>query len=56
VAKKKDTQQNNLAIGIGAGLAIGAATGLTVFDNFILGLGAGLAIGVALGMSLPDKK
>jgi hypothetical protein len=41
--------RDSVAIGAGVGIAIGAALGLTVFDNLAIGLGVGVALGTAIG-------
>lgn len=48
---KSGTGAAFLSVGIGAGLALGAALGLAL-DNLALGMGAGLAVGSGLGVAL----
>ncbi len=53
--KKSSEGSNGLAIGIGAGMGIGAIAGLVIFDNVGAGIAIGLCFGVAIGTSLDAR-
>lgn len=48
------SEKSYMAYGIGIGLALGAAIGISL-DNIALGSGFGLAIGAAIGVALEKK-
>lgn len=51
-----EKESNNLAIGIGVGLPVGAVLGFTVFDNVATGAGIGLVLGVAISVAFNEKR
>lgn len=54
--KKQDNKANdNIAIGAGIGVALGAIIGLLAFDNIGVGIAIGAGVGVAVGAAFNDR-
>ena len=54
-SEEMEAASNNMGLGIGVGMALGAAFELLFFDNLALGMGLGIALGVAIGAGMDQK-